>query len=81
MSLYMSLDFNPTRGRAVKVGTIAKEQFDKLKYNRSIEDLLGQTDRDYFHLSKPKNTVKPEATKMTTFAEGLKNFFERGTTF
>ena len=46
MSLYVSLDLKPSRGRCVKAGKIAKEQLNKLRYERFMGDALGHSDRD-----------------------------------
>ena len=50
-------------------------------HDEALVNLFGQSDKDYFnltHASKPENSIEKP---LITFAEGFKNFFERGTMF
>ncbi len=82
MSIYMQFSqVRPPRGRLVKAGDIAKQQVSQLQYRRAIEEFLGQSDKDYFKLMHKQEAQTPVAKNQTSRLEGLKKFFERGTTF
>ncbi|PWL74165.1 hypothetical protein DBY21_09740 [Candidatus Gastranaerophilales bacterium] len=82
MSIYMPINqVNIPKGTTIQVGKIAKQTVNQLQFNRAMENVLGHTNKDYFnltHASKPENSI---AKPLITFAEGFKNFFERGTMF
>lgn len=64
----------------VKAGDIAKKQVAKLFYNKTMENIMGQSDKDYFKLTHPiKNKKSNIANK--SFIDGLKNFLENGCMF
>lgn len=69
----------------VKVGEIAKAKRAELAYNRAMASILGHTDQDYTVLSYKLNSQEhvhlPQRKTEKTFAEGLKNFLEKGCMF
>lgn len=82
MSIYMSVNHvNIPKGTTVKVGNIAKQTLKQLHFNRAMENALGHTSKDYFNLTHAPKSEKAPAKPLISFAEGFKNFFERGTTF
>lgn len=82
MSIHMELsNLTPNRQGFARVGTIAKAQVAKLQFNRSMENLLGHTGKDFFNLQHAQKSVKPVSNSAVSFAEGLKSFFEKGVMF
>ena len=64
----------------VKAGDIAKKQVAKLFYNKTMENLMGQSDKDYFKLTHPIKNTKSNVT-YKSFIEGFKNLLENGCMF
>ncbi len=82
MTIYNSLNnITPQRGRLVKVGTAVKEQITRLQMYRSMQDVLGHTDKDYFNLQQAQKLSKSVSKPSVTFVESLKNFLEKGSMF
>ena len=53
-----------------------------MNYSKALERLLGQSDKDYFVLTrKADKPANPPKNICKTFAQGLKNFFEKGCMF
>lgn len=68
----------------VQIGKLVKQERAKLAYNQAMANLLEQSDKDYVNLMHYKKSVsKPsdKLAKVKSFAEGLKNFFEKGVMF
>ena len=82
MSIYMSVNHvNIPKGATAHVGKIAKQRDNQLHFNRAMENALGHTSKDYFNLTHAPKSEKSSAKPLISFAEGFKNFFERGTMF
>lgn len=81
MSLYVSLDLKPSRGRCVKAGKIAKEQLNKLRYERFMGDALGHSDRDYFNLKHAEKAKKQLVDNSTNIPKSFNDFFELDSVF
>ena len=80
----MSLELNLQAGRTglKRVGKLVKKQRIKMAYNKSLEGLFGQSDKDYLCLNKKLSDVaQPKNNVFKTFAKDLQNFFEKGCMF
>ncbi len=70
-------------GTPIHAGKLVEQQFQKIKFNYTMSNLLEHTDRDYFNLQRAqKNTGKKiTAPNLKSHAESLKDFFEKGVMF
>ncbi len=80
----MSLELNLQASRTglKRVGKLVRQQRMKMAYNKNLEGLFGQSDKDYLCLTKKSSSIaEPKTNVFKTFAEGLQNFFEKGCMF
>jgi len=77
--IYNTISFT---SKPVKIGQLVKNQRMQLAYNKALANIFEQSDKDYFKLTKSTKVNKNESAQhIKTFADGLKNFFEKGTMF
>ncbi len=80
MSIYMSLLNEPLRtSKPVHIGQIVKQEVSKLHYRKALENLLGQSDQDYF-VGK-EGAKKVASTSQVSHAQGVQNVLEKGSMF
>ena len=68
-------------GTPVLIGELVKRQRTKIAYNYTMSRLLEHSDKDYFNLTRKVQNAEKAARPIQTFAQGLRNFFEKGTMF
>ncbi len=68
---------------SIKNRKLLQQQKAKKAYEKAMANILGQSDRDYANLKSAEKVAQgQEKTPVKkTFAEGLKNFFEKGVMF
>lgn len=80
----MSIELNLHTGRTglKRVGKLVKQQRMRMTYNKTLEGLFGQSDKDYICLNKKfSNVAEQQNNVFKSFAEGLQCFFEKGCMF